>query len=238
MFSNLASYIFGSQEATEEQQQQQQDQQEERAYSPPLIISNASSVNRGGNNHQESSAPTREVRVARRGVAATANLGDYEEETDWVLVGGGSVRAATLGSLSEVVPKPPTGSTGSSSPPSDDGNMEEEEEEADPIHGAEDAVRPEPAAGRRPLAPPLPAPAPPHANHAAAAAAKSVKLHHRLRSNRAPPPPSRPVTAKAVERRNKAVKSDRSVGASQKAAVARANLALKSAGLKRQLKQC
>lgn len=285
MFSNLASYIFGGTNAEAEGAAAPADAGS--PVDPPLIISNTSS----------SIAPDAVLvdRPAPPPGERRQDASSTESEEDWVLVGGNNGRAPTLGSLNEVSPRPPTGSTGSSATPSDDGMDDEDvdEEHVLPEQGDHNPVVPFPAnvlaaeavapavvtrafaaaEGKKKKRRPQPrqqgqsgtaAGQPSQVPPASSSSSRRVVLtgscpahgsgpHHATPAAVPPPLPvaqiraarlkkslgaAAPLTAKAVERKNKAVKNDRTVGASQKWSVGRNNLALKSGGHRRHLKQC
>ena len=255
MFSNIASYIWGS---AEEEQQQGAAGASSSSPQPPLIISNSSSTTAPPPPPPpRSDARPRHLPEQEDAPSSSSSSGGE----DWVMVGGSAGRAVPgLGSLNEVVPRPATGSTGSSAQESEDGMDEEEEEEdvvllekpadvaAVVIPRERDQVEEE---EEQEPAPVVPAPAPNrslnghhgghgHGHHLAArqsALARSAQASSALRK-KGPASAARPNTAKALERRNKAVKKGTSSNNSQKAAALRGNLALRSAGHGRHLKQC
>lgn len=223
MFSSISSYIWG--ESTEEAAPQEAAPAPAPAPAPaePLIA-------------KVETAPANKKKPDGQNLRRQRS----SEEEDWVLVGDGSGGAApasnasnglNLGSLSEAVPRPPTGSTGSSSTPSEDGEMLDYEEA-----GAGPAPAPQASAGRpvaltrsqrRLLTPfggcPASAALP---QRKAARAAQAAKQKRAGKDN----------TAKATERRNKAVKDNH---CSKKQGACRNNLAIKASGsFARGLKQC
>lgn len=111
MFSNLANYFFGgAPEGNEENPQGPGVAQDE-----PLIVSS-------------SGIPSSTPSKPEEPLPAPSRPRDPEcDSDDWVLVGGSSGRAPTLGSLNEMTPRPVTGSTGSSAPPSENGDGEDSE---------------------------------------------------------------------------------------------------------------
>ncbi len=227
MFSNLASYIFGR------VGDEEAEDSGPAATPQPLIITSSSDV--------AAPQPAMAVQVSPQ---------SSEDDEDWVLVGGGA-RAPALGSLNEPLPRPPLGSTGSSASPSESGEMEEEAVEdgndEDEGEGEEkekdDEQPPAPISGPPPrgrsggFSRRMVAAAYPHCcNSVAAAALPQLKA---LRSAQTSKHRREGVgnTAKAAEKRNKAVKNNRGTRTSKRAHAARSNLALKAAG-GFNLKQC
>lgn len=156
-----------------------------------------------------------------------ANTTTGEEE--WVVVGGDVQPSQTLGSLNDVAARPTTGSTGSSEAPSE---MEEDDDLVmvpDQPSSNNVAVTREIALTRsaRRLTSPLACP-----NGISLSQMKALRSAQKLKQKDS----SKHVTSKASERQNKAVKirSNHPNNKRNKAA----NLAIKSSGFNKQLKQC
>jgi len=221
MFGNLASYIFGSGGGQEEGPNEPL-----AAPNQPLVISSASTA----------AAKQEPMAAAAAAVAQkpppAANSSD--EEADWVMVGGAPDRsAATLGSLNAPPPPQQMGSTGSSANQSDDEEMEDEFVQVN----------------EGPNAPPPPARvnlsrtarrlANANAFGGLAPASDAAQLKSARAGQLQAVAASKKVstTAKSAEKKNKAVKQ-RGKKETQKSFASRANLPLKSSGVKRHLKQC
>ena len=161
-------------------------------------------------------------------VKANPNAG----EDEWEIVGGDVQPSLTLGSLNDVTARPTTGSTGSSEAPSE---MEEDEDLVvipdEPSSNLQEAGTPtrEIALTRsaRRLTSPLACP-----NGISLSQMKALRSSQKTKQKDG----SKHLTSKASERQNKAVKirSNQSNNKRNKAA----NLAIKSAGFNKQLKQC
>lgn len=186
MFSNLASFIFGS---TVEDAQQPEVPDNDAPSTPPEKMG---------------------------------------EEEEWVLVGD-APPTLTLASLSEIIPRPTTGSTGSSDPPSDS------EDSADVVLADNNAGE-EPEArdgavltrtGRRLTVP-----------FGSISGVTSLSEIRCLRAAQASKlkDSGKHLSAKALDRRNKAVKHHQGGVSSRKGKAP--TMALKASGSSRHLKQC
>lgn len=153
-------------------------------------------------------------------------LSDGEDE--WVVVGGSGQPPLTLGSLNEVNPRPPTGSTGSSAPESEVGQDEAEPapEDQPQAPGSNDArqvalTRTE----RRLLGPFGSCP-----NNALLPQVKAVRASQKS----AQKVKAKSLSSKALDKKNKAVKHQ----SHSKKHPHSSNLAIRSAGINKQLKLC
>ena len=149
------------------------------------------------------------------------------QEEDWVVVGGDVQPALTLGSLDEVTPRPPTGSTGSSSTPSESGENNEMVI-VDPVEPVPNPATREIALTRsaRRLASPLSCP-----NGVTLPQMRALRASQKTKQKEA----SKSFSLKATERQNKAVKvRSNHPGKRNKAA----NLTFKASGFNKNLKQC
>lgn len=153
-------------------------------------------------------------------------------EDDWVVVGGEGHPQLTLGSMSDGVPRPATGSTGSSTAPSESG-PEDGDEEMVIVENDNDFLPTTPnrevvaltRSGRR-LTNPLA-----QANGLSLSQVKALRSSQKAKSKDS----GKQLTAKATERHNKAVKNRSNHHSSKKAS---ANLAIRSSGINKHLKQC
>lgn len=190
------------------------------------MFSNLASYIFGGSNDEEANEEA--FNKAQAKVNSTAP----PEAEEWVVVGGEVQPALTLGSLNDVAARPTTGSTGSSEAPSE---MEEDEDMV--VVGPQDAPNLQEAGApsreitltrsARRLTSPLAC-----ANGISLTQMKALRSAQKLKQKDS----SKHVTTKATERQNKAVKI-RSNHAKSKQSKA-ANLAMKSAGFNKHLKQC
>jgi hypothetical protein len=155
-------------------------------------------------------------------------LSDGEEE--WVVVAGGNDQPSlTLGSLNEVNPRPPTGSTGSSSTPSDDGidvdpTSELPQEDENPNSNRQTGL----SRTERKFANPFGSC--PSNGALSISEIKGIRAAQKSRDK----DKKKTLSAKAIDRHNKAVKQ-RNQGPKKNQS---AHLSIKSAGINKQLKQC
>lgn len=153
-----------------------------------------------------------------------------EGEEEWVVVAGGNDQPSlTLGSLNEMTPRPPTGSTGSSSTPSDDGidvdpTSELPQEEEHPNVNRQAAL----SRTERKFA--IPFGSCPNNGSLSLSAIKGIRAAQKSRNK----DKKKNLSAKAIERHNKAVKQ-RNQGPKKNQS---AHASIKSAGINKHLKQC
>jgi len=155
-------------------------------------------------------------------------LSDGEEE--WVVVAGGNEQPSlTLGSLNEITPRPPTGSTGSSSTPSDDGiDVDLSPELPQPDENPNPSGQTAMSRTERKFA--IPFGSCPNNGALSLPVIKGIRAAQksRVKDNK------KQLSAKATDRHNKAVKQ-RNQGSKKNQS---AHLSIKSAGINKQLKQC
>lgn len=155
-------------------------------------------------------------------------LSDGEEE--WVVVAGGNDQPSlTLGSLNEMNPRPPTGSTGSSSTPSDDGidvdpTSELPQEDENPNSNRQAGL----SRTERKFA--IPFGSCPNNGALSLSAIKGIRAAQKSRTK----DKKKNLSAKAIDRHNKAVKQ-RNQGSKKNQS---AHISIKSAGINKHLKQC
>ena len=155
-------------------------------------------------------------------------LSDGEEE--WVVVAGGNEQPSlTLGSLNEITPRPPTGSTGSSSTPSDDGidvdsTNELPQQDENPNSNRQTGL----SRTERKFA--IPFGSCPNNGALSLTAIKGIRAAQKSRNK----DKKKNLSAKAIDRHNKAVKQRNQVPKKNQSA----HISLKSAGLNKNLKQC
>lgn len=155
-------------------------------------------------------------------------LSDGEEE--WVVVAGGNDQPSlTLGSLNEITPRPPTGSTGSSSTPSDDGIDENSVHELPQPGESPNSTR-QTALSRTERKLTVPFGSCPNNGAISLPIIKGIKAAQKSREK----DKKKNLSAKAIERHNKAVKY-RNQGPKKNQS---AHASLRSAGINNQLKQC
>ena len=152
-----------------------------------------------------------------------------DEEEEWVVVAGGNDQPSlTLGSLNEITPRPPTGSTGSSSTPSDDGI----DVDPSPSELPQPEVNPNRQTGLSRMERKLTIPFGSCPNNGALSlpVIKGIRAAQKSRQK----DKTKNLSAKATERHNKAVKN-RNHGPKKNQSI---HLSLRSAGFSKQLKQC
>ena len=153
-----------------------------------------------------------------------------DEEEEWVVVAGGNDQPSlTLGSLNEITPRPPTGSTGSSSTPSDDGiDVDSVHELPQPDVNPNSTRQTELSRTERKFA--IPFGSCPNNGALSLPAIKGIRAAQKSRDK----DKKKNLSAKAIERHNKAVKH-RNQGPKKNQS---AHLSVRSAGINKQLKQC
>ena len=155
-------------------------------------------------------------------------LSDGEDE--WVVVAGANeTPSLTLGSLNEITPRPPTGSTGSSSTPSDDG-MDEGSTQELPQESETPHPNRQTGLSRTDRKLTIPFGSCPNNGALSLPEIKGIRAAQKSRVK----DKKKNLSAKAIERHNKAVKH-RNQGPKKNQV---AHLSLRSAGSKTQLKQC
>jgi len=183
------------------------------------MLSNLASYIFGGNNTETvaEGQQSHEVKVAKQ---------RPQHEEDWEIVGGDVQPSLTLGSLDEVAPRPSTGSTGSSETPSEDGQDEVEDMVIVEAESPSQTSGPREIAltrSARRLTSPLSCP-----NGMSLPQMKALRSSQKVKQKNA----VKQLTPKATQRHNKAVK----IRSNQPKKAA--NMAIKAAGLNKQLKQC
>jgi hypothetical protein len=190
MFSNLASYIFGSTVENGEPEVQATTEAEE--------------------------APTEQTAVVEKAAS---------DEEEWVLVGEG-VPSLTLGSLSDAMPRPSLGSTGSSDPSIDS----EDSFDAPMLEGEHrDATAVTLTRTARRLTVPFSSISGP----TSLSDVRCVRAAQSLKQKES----GKHLSSKALERRNKAVKHH-SCGSNVRKSTKAPTMSLKASGSSRHLKQC
>lgn len=175
-----------------------------------------------GENQDQSGSPT------HYSVNPIPPLSDGEEE--WVVVAGGNDQPSlTLGSLNEITPRPPTGSTGTSSTPSDDGvDVDSAPELPQPDGNPDDSNR-QTGLSRTERKFAIPFGSCPNNGALSLSAIKGIRAAQKSRNKDR----KKHLSAKAIDRHNKAVKP-RNQGPKKN----QDSISLKSAGINKHLKQC
>lgn len=194
------------------------------------MFSNISSYIFGGQDNENEAGPNQDPNGSPTQYSANPMPPLSDEEEEWVVVAGGSEQPSlTLGSLNEINPRPPTGSTGSSSTPSDDG-IDMDSASDLPQSGENPNSNRQTAMSRTERKLTIPFGSCPNNGALSLPAIKGIRAAQKSRVK----DKKKQLSAKATDRHNKAVKQRNQASKKNQAA----HISLKSAGINKQLKQC
>lgn len=256
MFSSISSYFYGASEAEAEAappaapSSVSSDDEGVMVEAQPSLNLRPSGLTMVVNQGRKASPPQQQVPSSSRGQGRpkkTANKPPHakpslpsspaEAEDEWVMVGPNARNTPlTLGSLNEVLPTPTTGSTGSSTSPSESGDEGEAPMEAGSTSENEDESL---VAGGTPRAVTLSRSARRLTSPFSCQSSVTVHQMKAMRSAQVckQKRSAKSATAKAVAKKNKAVKNE-GTSLGKRAFANKHHLSLKSAGSNKQLKQC